>query len=150
MALIIQTRSAFCEEGKELWNITQKTFKFQQILVLILISTFKITVKIQQLSNCSPLPYAQNLPLSINCLHSFTVYCATHLYKKDELKHVLKYTRSLSQYSLTIFSCLTLPSCCRRCNRYHIYFQTYFISSHVTETRRNDHHYQLLILVAIT
>jgi len=104
----MQTRSDFREEGNEPLNIIQITFTFQQILAVILISTLKITVKIQQVPNCSPLLYAQILPLSISCLHSLTVYSATHLYQKDEPKNVLKYIRSLSQRSLTLFPCLTI------------------------------------------
>jgi hypothetical protein len=70
MIFITQTRSDFCEEGNEPLNIIQITFKFQQILAVILNSTLKISVKIQQLPNCPPLLHAQNLQLSINCFTS--------------------------------------------------------------------------------
>ena len=135
-------RSGFCEEGNEHLNIIQITFTFQQILAVILSSILKITVKIQQLPNCSPLLYAQNLPLPTNCFHFLTVYSATHLYQNI---HEASYN-ARSYFSLVSLS----SSCCKRCSKYHIYFQRYFISSQVTETRRNDSHYQQLISVAIT
>lgn len=130
-------------KGNESLNIIHTTFTLKQILAVFLISTSNITVIIQQLQVC-PLLHAQKRPLSINSLHSLTVYSATHLYQKNKPKNVLKYTQPAPLTTLAHNFPLSVSlscSCCEWFNRCHIYIQRDVIfsvstSGHFVDTQK--------------